>query len=205
MPKIMLLAATVAALGMAPQPTEAQDRGFGSRHFSEQAGPMLPLRQRGLDFDHRGFFGRPPPFASRHFDHFGNRAFVFKFGHVSQFEPRHFGHFAQGGLVLKFGDGNSFLRFGHIPLFKPDHFGDRHQHQGPFFGFDEPRPFRQWHDREFAFRDWHGVPGHPESMPGLQGDRGGGLHGGAPPEALLRQLEQMGFQYVPELLRNWDR
>jgi hypothetical protein len=107
--------------------------------------------------------------------------------------------------VLKFGDGDFFLKFGHIPVFKPDHFGDGHQHQGSFFGFDEPGPFRSWHDRDFAYRDWHRVPGHQESAPGLQGDQGGGLHGGAPPEALLRQLEQMGFRYIPELLRNRDR
>jgi hypothetical protein len=42
-------------------------------------------------------------------------------------------------------------------------------------------------------------------MPGSQGGQGGGPHGGAPPEALLRQLEEMGFRYVPELLRSWNR
>jgi hypothetical protein len=31
------------------------------------------------------------------------------------------------------------------------------------------------------------------------------LHGGVPPEALLRQLEQLGFRHVPELLRESSR
>jgi hypothetical protein len=34
---------------------------------------------------------------------------------------------------------------------------------------------------------------------------GGGLHSGAPPEALLKQLEEMGFRHVPELLRSGHR
>jgi hypothetical protein len=41
-------------------------------------------------------------------------------------------------------------------------------------------------------------------MPGSQGGKDGGLHRGAPPEALLRELEQMGFRHVPELLRSRD-
>jgi hypothetical protein len=40
-------------------------------------------------------------------------------------------------------------------------------------------------------------------MPGLEGGEAG-LHRGAPPEALLKQLEQMGFRHVPELLRARD-
>jgi hypothetical protein len=89
MRKIMLLAAIVAALGMASQPTEARDRGFGFRHFSGHAGPKLQLRHHGLKFDHGGVFGKPRPFKSRHF------------GHAPHFKPRHFRHFGQGGLVLK--------------------------------------------------------------------------------------------------------
>jgi hypothetical protein len=42
-------------------------------------------------------------------------------------------------------------------------------------------------------------------MPGSQGGQGGGLHPGTPPEALLEQLEQMGFRDVPVLLRARDR
>jgi hypothetical protein len=42
-------------------------------------------------------------------------------------------------------------------------------------------------------------------MPESQRGQGGGLHDGASPEALLEQLEQMGFRYVPELLRARNR
>jgi hypothetical protein len=188
MRKIMLLAAIVAALGMVSQATEARDRGFGFRHFSGHAGPKLHLRHHGLKFHHGGFFRKPRPFKSRHF---GHRGFASKFGHVPHFKPRHFG---QGGLVLKFGDGDFMLRFGHMPHFKHHNFRHRHHHHGLFFGLDQPRQFRPWHDRGFAFKDRHELlPEHRQSMPGAQGGQGGGLHRGAPPEALLRQLEQMGF------------
>jgi hypothetical protein len=192
--KMVVLAAVVAALAMASQPAEARDRGFGFRHFSGHAAPKLHLRHHGFKFHHGGVFGKDGPFKSRHFGHFG---------HFPRLKPRHFGHFGQGGLVLKFGDGDVVLRFGHVP-FKHRHFGHRHQHPGLFFGFDQPRRFRRWHDRGFAFQDRRGVHGHRQSMPGPQGGQGGGLRGGAPPEALLQQLEQMGFRHVPELLRGWD-
>jgi hypothetical protein len=41
-------------------------------------------------------------------------------------------------------------------------------------------------------------------MPGSQAGQGGGRHGGAPPEALLKQLEEMGFRHVPKVLRSRD-
>jgi hypothetical protein len=204
MRKNLLLAAVVAALAMASQPAEARDRGFGSHHFSAHSGPKLHLRHHGLKFHHGSVFGRHRPFKSRHLGHFGHRSFSSKFGHVPRFKPRHFGHFGQGGLVLKFGDGDFVLRFGHVPHFKRRHFGHRHHHPGLFFGFDQPRRFRPWHDPGFAWGNRRELTGPPPSMPGAQGGEGGGLHGDAPPEALLRQLEEMGFRYVLELLRRRD-
>jgi hypothetical protein len=201
--KMVVLAAVVAALAMASQPAEARDRGFGFRHFSGHAAPKLHLRHHGFKFHHGGVFGKDGPFKSRHFGHFGHRGFSSKFGHFPRFKPRHFGHFGQGGLVLKFGDGDVVLRFGHVP-FKHRHFSHRHHHPGLFFGFDQPRRVRPSRDRGFAFQDRRGVHGHRQSMPGSQGRQGGGLHGGAPPEALLQQLEEMGFRHVPELLRSWN-
>jgi hypothetical protein len=129
------------------------------------------------------------------------RDFVFKFGHFPHFQPRRFGHFGQGGLVLKFGNGDFMLKFAPTPLLKRDHF---REHDGPFFGFDEPRPFGLWHGRGFALEDRHQLPERRDSLPNSQGDQGGGLHSGGPPEALYRQLERMGFRYVPELLRSRD-
>jgi hypothetical protein len=143
MRKVVVLAAVVAALAMASQPAEARDRGFGFRHFSGHAGPKLHLRHHGLKFHHGGVIGKHHPFKSRHF---GHRGFSSKFGHVPPFKPRHFGHFSQHGLVLKFGDGDLVLRFGHVP-FKHRHFSHRHPDPGLFFGFDQPRRFRPWHDR----------------------------------------------------------
>jgi hypothetical protein len=203
MRKMMLLAAVVAVLAMVSQPTEARDRGFGFRHFSGHAGPKLHLRHRGLKFHHGGVFGKHPPFKSRHFGHFGHRGFSSKFGHFPRFKPRHFGHFGQRSLVLEFGEGDFVLRFGHVPPFKHGHFGQRHHHQGLFFGFDQPRRFRPWHDRGFAWENRRELTGQRPSMPGSQAGQDGGLHGGAPPEALLKQLEEMGFRHVPELLRSW--
>jgi hypothetical protein len=43
---------------------------------------------------------------------------------------------------------------------------------------------RPWPDPGFAFEDRRGLHGHSQSMPGSHGGRGGGLHGGAPPELL---------------------
>ena len=202
MRKIML-AAIVAALGMALQPAEARDRGFGSRHFSAHSAPKLHLRHHGLKFHHGGVFGRHRPFKPRHFRHFGQRGFASKFGHVPRLKPRHFGHLGQGGLVLKFGDGDFVLRFGHVP-FEHRHFSHRHHHPGLFFGFDQPRRFRPWHDRGSAFEDRRELRVRHQSMPGSHGGGGGGLRGSAPPEALLKQLEEMGFRHVPELLRSRD-
>jgi hypothetical protein len=89
--------------------------------------PKLQLRHHGFKFHHGRFLGKPRPF-----------------------KPRHLGHFGQRGLVLKFGDGDFVLRFGHVP-FKHRHFSHRHYHPGLFFGFDQPRRFRPWHDRRFAW------------------------------------------------------
>lgn len=180
MRKVVVLAAVVAALAMASQPGEARDRGFGFRHFSGHAGPKLHLRHHGLKFHHGGVFGKHRPFKSRHFGHFGQR-----------------------GLVLKFSDGDVVLRFGHVP-FKHRQFSHRHHHRGLFFGFEQPPRFRSWHDRGFAWGNRRELTGPPPSMPGAQGGQGGGVHGGAPPEALLEQLEEMGFRHVPELLRSRD-
>ena len=204
MRKAMVLAAVVAVLGLMSQQTEARDRGFGVRHFSGHAVPKLHMRHQGFNFHHGSFLGKSRPFKSRHFGHFGHRGFAFKFGDVPHFKPRHFGHFRQRGLVLKFGDGDFVLRFGHIPQFNHHHFGHGHHHHGPFFGFDLPRQFRPWHDRSFAFEDRRGLHGHRPTIPGSQSGQGGGLHLGAPPEALLEQLEQMGFRQVPQLLRSGD-
>ena len=204
MRKVVVLAAVVAALAMASPPAEARDRGFGSRHFSGHAGPKLHLRHHGLKFHHGRVFGKHRPFKSRHFGHFGHRNFSFKFGHVPRFKPRHFGRFGQRGLVLKFSDGDVVLRFGHMPHLKDRHFSHRHHHPELFLEFDQPRQFRPWHDRGFAFKDRRGVHRHRQSMPDSQGDQADAPHRGAPPEALLRQLEEMGFRHVPELLRSWD-
>ena len=80
----------------------------------------------------------------------------------------------------------------------------RHPHRGQFFGFDQRRKFRPWHDRGFEYGIGVSLPGSAPSMPGSQAGQGGGRHGGAPPEALLKQLEEMGFRHVPELLRSRD-
>lgn len=205
MRKVMVLATVVAALAMVSQPTEARDRGFGVRQLSGHAVPKLHLRHHGFKFHHDGFVRTPRPFKSRHFGWFDHRALALRFGHARHFKPRHFGHFRHPGLVLKFGDGDFVLRFGHFPHFKHRNFGHRQHHHGLFFGSDQLRRFRPWHDRGFAFQDRRGLHAHRPSMPGPQGGQGGGLHGGASPEALLEQLEAMGFRQVPELLRARDR
>jgi hypothetical protein len=112
-----------------------------------------------------------------------------------------------GGLVRRFGDGDAVLKFGHVLPFKPRGFGHGHGQSGLFFRFDRPRQKRRWHDRGFVFKD---PPlGHlrdfRDSIPRSQTGQGGGLHSAAPPEALLRRLEQMGFRHVPELLRESSR
>jgi hypothetical protein len=201
--RMVVLAAFVAALAMESEPAEARDRGFGSRHFSGHAGPKLHLRHHGLKFHHGGVFGKHRPFKSRHFGHFSHPGFSSKFGHVPRLKPRHFGHFGQGGFVLKFSDDDFVLRFGHVP-FRQRHFGHGHHHHELSFGFDQ-RHFRPWQGRGFAWGNRGELTGQRQSMPGSQAGQGGGQHGDAPPEALLRQLEEMGFRYVPELLRSWKR
>jgi hypothetical protein len=197
MRKVVVLAAVVAALGMASHTAEARDRGFGFRHFSGHAGPKLHLRHHGLKFHHGGVFGKHRPFKSRHFRHFGQRGFASKFGHVPRLKPTHFGHFGQGGLVLKFGERRLRAQVRSCAI-----------QQAPssrsVLRVRSARRFRPWHDRGSAFEDRHGVHGHRQSMPGSQGGQGGGPHGGAPPEALLQQLEAMGFRHVPELLCSRD-
>jgi hypothetical protein len=204
MRKMMVLAAVVAALAMVSQPTEARDRGFGFRHFSGHAAPNLHLRHHGFKFHHGGSAGKPWAFRSRRFGHFDDPRFALKFGHAPHFQRRHFGHFRRPGLVLKFGAGDFVLRFGDVPHFKHRHFGHKRHHHTLFFGLDLPRQFRPWPDRGFDFEDRHKDPGHRRGIPGFQGGHRAGLPHGAPPEALLEELEQMGFRHVPELLRGWD-
>jgi hypothetical protein len=201
MRKMMVLTVVVAALGMASELAEARDRGFSFRHFSGHAGPKLHLRDPGYKFHRGGFVGKGRAFKSQRFGHVGQHGFASKFGHAPEFKSRHFGHLRQRGLVLEFGDGDVMLRFSHVP-FKHGHFSHTRQLRDLFFGFEPARPFRPWHNRGFAFEDPRGIHALRQSMPGSQGSRGGGLQDGAPPEALLRELEQMGFRHVPELLRS---
>ena len=180
MRKIVMLAAMLAALGLPLQPAEAGDRGFGFRHFSGQTGAKFHRPHHGLKFHHRGLVGK-----HRHF------------------KPRHFGHF--GGFVFKFGDGDLVFKFGHVPRFKRRHFGHGHGHSGLIFRFVQPRHLDPWHHRSFAFRmHRHDAPEHFEGFE--QTPRGfkhapHGVHGGAPPEPILKQLEELGFRDVPTLLR----
>jgi hypothetical protein len=202
----MLLAAILAALGMASQVAEARDRTFSFRHFSGHASAKMHLRHHGFKFHHAGFFGKP-----RHFGHFGHRGFVFKFrdgsfafkfGHVPHFKPRHFGRFGHKG---GFGDHRGFaFRFRHIPHFKPLPFGPGHV--GPFFKFGHPRPLALWHRRGFAFgKPWRVRSGHlmdfEDSLWGSEPSPHGPVHGPASFEAVLKQLEEQGFRHVPKLLR----
>ena len=183
MRRIAIFAAMLAALALSQQPAAAGDRGVGFRHFSPHRAAKLHLPHHPK-FHHRGFVGK-----HRHF------------------KPRHFGHFGHGGLVLKFADGDFGLTFRHRPHFKPRPFGHAHGQSDLFFRFDRPRHFRPWHDRGFAFRNPHS--GHlrqfRESIPRSDAGQGGRFHGAAPPEALLRHLEQLGFRDVPELLRQRSR
>jgi len=127
MRKIMLLAAIVAALGMAPQSAEARDRGFSLRHFSgarwPEAAPATPWPQ----VPPRRLLWEASAFQAAALRSLRPQGFAFKFGYVPHFKPRRFGHFGQGRLVLKFGDGDFVLKFGHMPHFKHHHFGHRHR------------------------------------------------------------------------------
>ena len=89
MRRLVMFAAVLAAVAIAPQPGEAGDRGFGFRHFSPHPAAGLHLPRHGFKHHHGQFFGK-----HRHL------------------EPRH------GGLVLKFSDGDFFLRFGSAPHFQ---------------------------------------------------------------------------------------
>ncbi|MGH6905262.1 MAG: hypothetical protein ACREIR_21285 [Geminicoccaceae bacterium] len=178
---IVIFAAVLAAMAMAPQPAEAGDRGVGFRHFSPPAGAKFHRPHHGLKFAHRGFVGKHP-----------------------QFKPRHLHHFRHGGLVLKFGAGDFVLKFGHVRRF-----GQKHGHMGSFFRFDRPRHVRLWRDRGFALKDRHGLPEHPRpfrhSVPRLKDDHLGGMNGAALPEALLKELEHLRFRHLPELLSETSR
>jgi hypothetical protein len=55
-----------------------------------------------------------------------------------------------------------------------------------------------------AWGNQRAFAGQRPSMPGSLAGHGGARHGGAPPEALPKQLEEMGFRHVPELLRSRD-
>jgi antitoxin VapB len=70
-------------------------------------GRRCAARHHGFKLHHGRFLGKPRPFKSRHF-----------------------GHFGQGSVVLKLSDGDSVLRFGYMPHFKHRHFGHRHHHPG---------------------------------------------------------------------------
>jgi hypothetical protein len=200
--KMVVLGAVVAALAIASQPAEAGDRGFGSRHFSGRAGPKLHLRQHGLKVHYGGVFGKHGSFKSRHFGHFGHPSFSSKFGHVHGSSREISGTSARAVWCSSSAMAISCSGFGHVP-FKHRHFGHRHHHP-LFFGFDQPRRFKPWHDRGFAWGNRRALTGQRPSMPRSQAGQGGGRHAGAPPEALLKQLEEMGFRHVPELLRSRD-
>jgi hypothetical protein len=188
MRKILVLAAGLAALGMASQAAEARDRTFSFRHLSPHAGTGFHLPHRGLKFHHRGFFG-----THRHF------------------KPWPFGHFGHRGFAFRFGDHEGFVfKFGHVPHFKPHPFGLGHG--GPFFKFGHPRHFAPWHPRGFAFgKPWRFRPGDlmgfDDRSSGSKPSWHGAGHGPATFEAVLRQLEEQGFRHVPRLLRersSWE-
>ena len=62
--------------------------------------------------------------------------------------------------------GREAVRVDDVPRFKHRHFGHRRHHHALFFGFDQPRRFRPWHDRRFVFEDLDGLQAHRQSMPG---------------------------------------
>jgi hypothetical protein len=213
--KIMMLAAMVAALGIAPQPAEARDFGFGFRHGSPQVGAKLHRPHHGATVHHRGITAKPRHFKPRRFDRGGlvlrfgdRRGAIAKFAPAPRVKRRHFGHVDRGGFLLRFGDRVGIVaQFGPVPRLKPHpiprlkprHFVFRHGPREPFPDFghahrSEPRRFDPGHLRSF---------GH--SFPGSEEGRHAGVHGTAPPEALLKQLEAQGFRYVTELLRQSGR
>jgi hypothetical protein len=106
--------------------------------------------------------------------------------------------------VLKFGDGDFVLRFGHVPHFKHRHFGTGTIITGCSSGSTSHGGSGRGTIVALPLKIGMAFHGHRQSMPGSQGGQGGGRHGGAPPEALLQQLEAMGFRHVPELLGSRD-
>ena len=78
-----------------------------------------------------------------------------------------------------------------------------------FFDFGHPRHVVPLHRRGFAFDRLQGLPKHPRDFrqsvrhSGLKS--GQGAYSAATREALLTQLEQLGFRDVPELLRRHGR
>jgi hypothetical protein len=193
MRKILVLAAVLAAVGMASRIADARDRTFSFWHFSPHAGTGFHLPHHG------GFFGKHRHFKPWPFGHFGHGGFVFKFGdhegflfgfeHVPHFKPWHFGHFGHKDFGLRFGDhGGSVFKFGHIPHFKPHPFGL--WHGGSFFKFSHRRHFEPGH-----------LMGLDDSSLGAEPSRHGAGHGPASFEIVLKQLEEQGFRHVPRLLR----
>jgi hypothetical protein len=211
MRNILVIAAILAAAGMASQAAEARDRTFSFRHFSPHAGAGFHLPHHGFKFRHHGFFGKHHQFKPWPFGHFGHRGFVFKFrdgsfafrfGLVPHSKLRHFGRFGHKG---GFGDHRGFaFRFGHIPHFKPHPFGPGHG--GPFFKFGQPRHFELWHRRGFSLgKPWRfrsgNLMGFDDSLWRHEPNPHGAVPGPASFEAVLKQLEDQGFRHVPRLLR----
>ena len=163
-----------------------------------EAAPATPR----LQVPPRWRLGKHRPFRSRHFGHFDHRGFVFKFGHTPPSSRGTSGTSARG-LVLKFGD--FVLRFGHVPHFKDRHFGRRHHHHWLFFGFEQPRRFRSGTIAALPLRIGVSFTPSARACRSSHGGRGGGLHGGAPPEALLEQLEADGFSIRARASARRDR
>jgi hypothetical protein len=202
MRKIAVLAAMLAVLGMASQAADAGNRGAGFRHISPHVGAKL----HGFKLHHRGFLGKHSIVKLHRPGFFGKRSIV-KFGKPRLFKPRHFSRFGRSGFVFKFSDGSFAFRFGHVPHFKPNPF----RHGGLLFKFGNQRHFKPLHPRGFAvgkpwqhFRSGH-LTGFDDSSWGSEPSRHGAVPGPASFEAVLKQLEEQGFRYVPRLLREQSR
>lgn len=125
MRRLVMLAAMLAAVGLAPQPADAGDRGFGFGHFSPHPSAKLHQPHHRFGGHHRHAFGKHRHFKHRHFAQPGfvlkyrGGDFAFSFGHVQRPGVRHFGHRHDGGgLVLRFGQSwhpwqDRGLAFGH--------------------------------------------------------------------------------------------
>ena len=195
---IVIFAATLAALAIAPQPAAAGDRGVGFRHFAPHAGAKFHRPHHSLELSDRRFAGKHRLFKQRH----SGRSV----GKHRHFEQRHFGRSGHQRFVFKFRDRGFGLKFGHVPQLKPHRFEHRHGPGGRSFGFDRPRGFE---------RRRHGPAldqGRAEDPRRLQafGHRLRSVEGrtrrGAPPEAaILERLEELGFRHVPHLLRGHGR